>query len=93
MKKAVDADPKSYWYNQTFAAYYQNKGKSAKAIYVYEDMVSHFPQRLEPLMSLIDLYNRTKDYQQVVNTLNRLEDLGWKVRGISVWRSSVCIWP
>lgn len=48
LKEAVAADPNNYWYNQTLAAYYQNKGEAAKAIYVYEDMVSHFPKRLEP---------------------------------------------
>ena len=57
LKEAVAADPNNYWYNQTLAAYYQNKGEAAKAIYVYEDMVSPFPKRLEPLMSLVDLYN------------------------------------
>ena len=62
LKKAVDADPKSFWYKQTLAAYYQGKGNYPKAIYVYEDMASQFPSRLEPLMALIDLYTRTKDY-------------------------------
>ena len=84
LKEAVAADPNNYWYNQTLAAYYQNKGEAAKAIYVYEDMVSHFPKRLEPLMSLVDLYNRTKDYQQVINTLNRLEERDGKSEAISM---------
>ena len=39
------ADPNNNWYNQTLAAYYQNKGEATKAIYVYEDMVSHFTNR------------------------------------------------
>ena len=92
LKKAVDADPKSFWYKQTLAAYYQGKGNYPKAIYVYEDMASQFPSRLEPLMALIDLYTRTKDYQQVVNTLNRLEALMGSLNK-SAWRNSVCIWP
>ena len=91
LKEAVAADPNNYWYNQTLAAYYQNKGEAAKAIYVYEDMVSHFPKRLEPLMSLVDLYNRTKDYQQVINTLNAWRNVMESPR-LSVWRSSACIW-
>lgn len=65
LKEAVEADPKSFWYKQTLAAYYQGKGNYPKAIYVYEDMAGQFPSRLEPLMALIDLYTRTKDYQQV----------------------------
>lgn len=84
LKKAVKSDPKNFWYNQTLAAYYQNKGNYPQAIYVYEDMASRFPARLEPLMALIDLYNRTKDYQQVINTLNRLEILDGKSEQISM---------
>lgn len=41
-------------------------------------------------MSLIDLYNQTKSYQQVINTLNRLEELDGS-RSKSVWKNSVCI--
>lgn len=35
-------------------------------------------------MSLIDLYNQTKSYQQVINTLNRLEELDGKSEQISM---------
>ena len=35
-------------------------------------------------MSLVDLYNRTKDYQQVINTLNRLEERDGKSEAISM---------
>lgn len=38
----------------------------------------------QPLMSLIDLYNQTKSYQQVINTLNRLEELDGKSEQISM---------
>lgn len=84
LKDAVKSDPKNFWYNQTLAAYYQNKGDYPKAIYVYEDMSAQFPARLEPLMALVDLYTRTKDYQQVVNTLNRLEAIDGKSEQISM---------
>ncbi len=84
LKKAVEISPDNYWYKQTLAAYYQSKGYFPKAIYVYEDMASQFPTRLEPLMSLVDLYNRTKDFEQVINTLNRLENLDGKSEQISM---------
>ena len=84
LKKAVDADPGNFWYNQTLGAYYRGKGNYPQAIYVYEDMADHFPSRLEPLMALIDLYNRTKDYPQVIRTLNRLETLDGKSEQISM---------
>ncbi len=84
LKKAVKISPDNYWYKQTLAAYYQNKGLLPEAIYVLEDMSSQFPSRLEPLVSLIELYNRTKDYEQVIATLNRLENLDGKSEQLSM---------
>lgn len=84
LKEAVEADPKNFWYKQTLAAYYQNKREFPKAIYVYEDMADQFPKRLEPLLALIDLYARTKDYAQEIHTLDRLEALDGKSEEISM---------
>ena len=66
------------------SAYYQNRGENLKAIDVLEDMSAQFPSRLEPLLTLVDLYNRTKDYTQVINTLNRLERIDGKSEQISM---------
>ena len=71
-------------YKQTLAQYYENKRDSPKAISVYEDMAEQFPDRLEPLLSLTDLYNSTKSYQNVVTTLNRIEELDGKSEQISM---------
>ena len=84
LKKAVKISPDNYWYKQTLASYYQDKGLLPEAIYVFEDMSTQFSTRLEPLISLVDLYNRTKDYDQVIATLNRLEGLDGKSEQISM---------
>ena len=84
LKDAVQWEPGNYWYKETLAAYYQNKGENLKAIEVIEDMALQFPSRLEPLMALVDLYNRTKNYEQVIHTLDRLERLDGKSEQISM---------
>ena len=84
LKQAVSSDESNFWYKQTLASYYERKRDVPKAIAVYENMADQFPSRLEPLMSLIDLYNQTKSYQQVINTLNRLEELDGKSEQISM---------
>ena len=66
------------------AGYYLGKGEDAKAIDVIESMADQFPSRLEPLMALVDLYNRTRDYQKVIHTLDRLERLDGKSEQISM---------
>lgn len=82
--KAMHAAPDNYWYKETLAGYYQRKGEIAKGIDVIEGMVSQFPSRLEPLIALVDLYNRNKDYEKVIHTLDRLEKLDGKSEQISM---------
>ena len=84
LRKATQTQPGNYWYKETLASYYQRRGEEAKAIGVIESMVDQFPSRLEPLMAFVDLYNRTKDYQKVIHTLDRLERLDGKSEQISM---------
>ena len=84
LKQAISSDKSNFWYKQTLASYYEQKRNMPKAISVYENMAEQFPSRLEPLMSLVDLYNRTKSYQNVITVLNRLEELDGKSEQISM---------
>ena len=84
LRKAMLTQPGNYWYKETLAGYYQGKGEDAKAIDVIESMADQFPSRLEPLMALVDLYNRTRDYQKVIHTLDRLERLDGKSEQVSM---------
>lgn len=88
-KEAVHADPSNFWYKQTLATYYQSKNMLPEAIAVYEDMSEQFPTKLEPLLALSDLYGRAKNYEQVVNTLNRLEELDGKSEPLSLQKFQV----
>ena len=74
LKQAIRSDKSNY----------EQKRNMPKAISVYENMAEQFPSRLEPLMSLVDLYNRTKSYQNVITVLNRLEELDGKSEQISM---------
>ena len=84
LAKAVELDQDNFWYKEQLANYYQNKHEWLKAISVYESMSKQFPSRLEPLISLVELYEQNKDYQQVVNVLDRLEELDGKSEHISM---------
>lgn len=84
LQKAVTLAPDNYWYKQTLASQFRKRGENELAVKVIEDMVERFPSRLEPLMELVDLYTRLKDYEQVIHTLNRLEELDGKSEQISM---------
>lgn len=84
LKQAVRLDEDNFWYKQTLATYYQRKHDLPKAVAAYEDMARLFPSRLEPLIALVELYSQTKSYEEVVKTLNRLEELDGKSEQISM---------
>lgn len=84
LKQAVRLDEDNFWYKQTLATYYQRKRDLPKAVAAYEDMARLFPSRLEPLIALVELYSQTKSYEEVVKTLNRLEELDGKSEQISM---------
>lgn len=88
-KEAVRADQSNFWYKQTLAAYYQSKNMLPEAISVYEDMTEQFPTKLEPLLALSDLYGRVQNYEQVIHTLNRLEELDGKSEPLSLQKFQV----
>ena len=88
-KEAVRADQSNFWYKQTLAAYYQSKNMLPEAISVYEDMTEQFPSKLEPLLALSDLYGRVQNYDQVIHTLNRLEELDGKSEPLSLQKFQV----
>lgn len=82
--RAVALQPENYWYNQSLALFYQNKGEIQRSIVVLENMLKQFPQRLEPITALVDAYSRSKEYEQVVNALNVLESRDGKSEQISM---------
>lgn len=84
LKQASRSDEGNFWYKQTLASYYQSKQNWLKAISVYEDMAHIFPSRLEPLLSLAVLYGRTKSYDNLVATLDRIEELDGKSEQLSM---------
>ena len=84
LRKAMAAEPGNYWYKETLAGYYQGKGEHLKSIEVLEEMAAQFPSRLEPLMALVDLYGRIKDFPKVIHSLDRLEKLDGKSEQISM---------
>ena len=73
LEKAVANDPDNYWYSQGLANLYQQQNEREKAIGLLEEMSQRFPDKLDPLYVLLDLYNRNSAYDKMIATLNRLE--------------------
>lgn len=71
--KAVSIEPDNYWYSQALASVYQQQGKMEKAAQLLEEMVRRFSDKQEPFFGLLDIYNRTQNYEKMVSTIDSLE--------------------
>lgn len=73
LEKAVENEPDNYWYSQGLANLYQQQDETEKAAKLLESMSVRFPDKLDPLYALLDIYNRQEAYDKVIATLNRIE--------------------
>lgn len=74
LEKAVENDPDNYWYSQGLASLYQQQNEMQKATDLLESMSVRFSDKMDPLYSLLEIYNGLEDYGKVIATLNRLEE-------------------
>ena len=51
-----------------------NRTRCKRATDLLESMVTRFPDKMDALYSLLEIYNRLEEYDNVITTLNRLEE-------------------
>lgn len=90
-KSAVNAAPQNYWYNQALASLYMQQEDSIKATETFELMTKRFPNRRDPLLSLLDLYTQQSNYPKIIQTLDRLESVMGKNEQISMEKFKVYV--
>ncbi len=73
LEKAVENAPDNFWYSQGLAALYQQQNQQDKAVELLETMAVRFPEKLDPLFNLLDIYGRDGKYEQMIATLDRIE--------------------
>lgn len=84
LEKAVENDPDNYWYSQGLANLYQQRDDADKTVKLLESMSLRFPEKLDPLYALLDIYNRQEEYGKVIATLNRIEEKMGKSEQLSM---------
>ena len=73
LEKAVENAPDNFWYSQGLAALYQQQNQQDKAVELLETMAVRFPEKLDPLFNLLDIYGRDGKYEQMIATPDRIE--------------------
>lgn len=74
LEKAVQNDPDNYWYSQGLANLYLQQNEMEKAATLLEGMTTRFPDKMDPLYNLLEIYNHQGEYDKVIGILNKLEE-------------------
>ncbi|MDD7258094.1 MAG: tetratricopeptide repeat protein [Prevotellaceae bacterium] len=73
MKKAAELSPDNDIYLERLAVAHINSNNMNEAIRTYEWLYAGHKDRSDVLSVLLQLYNRQKDYDKMIHTINRLE--------------------
>ena len=86
LEKAVYYAPDNYWYAVGLVSLYleREQQNAEKAATLLENMTIRFPDKIEPIYNLLDIYNRQQKYDKVLTLLNRLEEKLGKSEQISM---------
>lgn len=73
LERACAYEPQNFWYAKALSSTYLQMNNRDKAIEVLKGMTERFPDKVDPLYTLLDLYTRSAKYDEVIAVLNRLE--------------------
>ena len=75
MEKAAQLRPDNATYQEQLAQHYLNSRQYDKATTVYEQLAENFRQRTDVLQMLIRLYQQDKNYDGMINVIDRIEEI------------------
>lgn len=73
LREAVSLEPDNYWYWQLLGIFYSETHRYTEAIEIYEKMAAQFPNRIDILADLMNLYDNTGEFRKGLAILDRLE--------------------
>lgn len=73
LERACACAPDNFWYARALSTTHLQMNNRDKAIEVLKAMTVRFPKRIDPLYTLLDLYSRSAQYDEVIAILERLE--------------------
>lgn len=78
LERAISIDPSNYWYNERMATLYHETQRYDKAIKLYEQLSSDYPNKTSLLYDLISIYSETNQYDKALKVLDKVEVLKGK---------------
>ena len=75
LTKAVELNPKNDYYHERLARWYIQSKDYAKATEAYEHLFDNNRSRSDVLQILLQLYQQQKDYDKMLSTIGRIEQI------------------
>ena len=72
-QRAAELDPENKWYQMRLAEFYRNTGQYDEFTRIYESLVAKYPNDIDMLSDLMDVYLANKNYEKVLEKLELLE--------------------
>ena len=66
LERACACAPDNFWYARALSTTHLQMNNRDKAIEVLKAMTVRFPKRIDPLYTLLDLYSRSAQYDEVI---------------------------
>ena len=73
IKKAAELDPANKWYQMRLAMFYRNNGQYDEFANVYEALTEKYPDDVDMLSELLEVYLVTENYNKALEKLDLLE--------------------
>ena len=73
IKKAAELDPDNKWYQMRLAMFYRNLGQIDEFANIYESLIEKYPNDINMLSDLLDIYLATENYDKALEKLDLLE--------------------
>jgi len=89
LETAHQLNPENYWYASALASMYQQKDSLQLAINVYKQLARTYPNKRDIRYALLQCYSITKDYDQLVSTLDTLEIMSGKSEVLSMQKFQI----
>ena len=74
IKQAVELEPENKWYQMRLARFYRNFEQYDEFIQVYEGLTAKYPEDIDMLSELIEVYLIAGEYDSALNKLDLLEE-------------------
>ena len=72
-KKAAELDPDNKWYQMRLAMFYRNLEQYDEYVDIYESLTKKYPNDVNMLSDLLDIYLLTENYDKALEKLDLLE--------------------